>query len=207
MVELLVFYFFGTVLVISASMVVTIRNPVFAALFLVLCFFSSAAIWLIMQAEFLAIALVLVYVGAVMVLFLFVVMMLDINIARLREGFVKFLPVGIIVALLMLVAMSLVIASGYFNREEPAIQVSQVAGYSNTTQLGKALFTEYLYPFEVAGVILLVAIIAAISLTMRKPRSNKTQKPSLQVRARKQERLRIIKMKAEPKQDAGDQSS
>jgi NADH-quinone oxidoreductase subunit J len=207
MVELLVFYFFGTVLVISASMVVTIRNPVFAALFLVLCFFSSAAIWLIMQAEFLAIALVLVYVGAVMVLFLFVVMMLDINIARLREGFVKFLPVGIIVALLMLVAMSLVIASGYFNREEPAIQVSQVAGYSNTTQLGKALFTEYLYPFEVAGVILLVAIIAAISLTMRKPRGNKTQKPSLQVRARKQERLRIIKMKAEPKQDAGGQSS
>lgn len=203
MVELLVFYFFGAVLVISASMVVTIRNPVFAALFLVLCFFSSAAIWLILQAEFLAIALVLVYVGAVMVLFLFVVMMLDINIARLREGFVKFLPVGIIVALLMLVAMSLVIASGYFNREEPAIQVSQVAGYSNTTQLGKALFTEYLYPFEVAGVILLVAIIAAISLTMRKPRSNKTQQPSLQVRASKKERLRIIKMKAEPKQDAG----
>lgn len=203
MVELLVFYFFGAVLVISASMVVTIRNPVFAALFLVLCFFSSAAIWLILQAEFLAIALVLVYVGAVMVLFLFVVMMLDINIARLREGFVKFLPVGIIVALLMLVAMSLVIASGYFNREEPAIQVSQVAGYSNTTQLGKALFTEYLYPFEVAGVILLVAIIAAISLTMRKPRSNKTQQPSLQVRANKKERLRIIKMKAEPKQDAG----
>ncbi|HEY5703543.1 MAG TPA: NADH-quinone oxidoreductase subunit J [Gammaproteobacteria bacterium] len=203
MVELLVFYFFGAVLVISASMVVTIRNPVFAALFLVLCFFSSAAIWLILQAEFLAIALVLVYVGAVMVLFLFVVMMLDINIARLREGFVKFLPVGIIVALLMLVAMSLVIASGYFNREEPAIQVSQVAGYSNTTQLGKALFTEYLYPFEVAGVILLVAIIAAISLTMRKPRSNKTQQPSLQVRASKKERLRIIKMKSEPKQDAG----
>lgn len=203
MVELLVFYFFGAVLVISASMVVTIRNPVFAALFLVLCFFSSAAIWLILQAEFLAIALVLVYVGAVMVLFLFVVMMLDINIARLREGFVKFLPVGIIVALLMLVAMSLVIASGYFNREEPAIQVSQVAGYSNTTQLGKALFTEYLYPFEVAGVILLVAIIAAISLTMRKPRSNKTQQPSLQVQASKKERLRIIKMKAEPKQDAG----
>ncbi|NIN33817.1 MAG: NADH-quinone oxidoreductase subunit J [Gammaproteobacteria bacterium] len=207
MVELLVFYFFGAVLVISASMVVTIRNPVFAALFLVLCFFSSAAIWLILQAEFLAIALVLVYVGAVMVLFLFVVMMLDINIARLREGFVKFLPVGIIVALLMLVAMSLVITSGYFNREEPAIQVSQVAGYSNTTQLGKALFTEYLYPFEIAGVILLVAIIAAISLTMRKPRSNKTQQPSLQVRASKKERLRIIKMKAEPKQDAGGQSS
>jgi NADH-quinone oxidoreductase subunit J len=207
MVELLVFYFFGAVLVISASMVVTIRNPVFAALFLVLCFFSSAAIWLLMQAEFLAIALVLVYVGAVMVLFLFVVMMLDINIARMREGFVKFLPVGVIVALLMLVAMSLVIVSGYFNREEPAIQVSQVAGYSNTTQLGKALFTEYLYPFEVAGVILLVAIIAAISLTMRKPRSNKTQQPSLQVRASKQERLRIIKMKAEPKQDTGGQSS
>lgn len=207
MVELLVFYFFGAVLVISASMVVTIRNPVFAALFLVLCFFSSAAIWLLMQAEFLAIALVLVYVGAVMVLFLFVVMMLDINIARMREGFVRFLPVGIIVALLMLVAMSLVIVSGYFNREEPAIQVSQVAGYSNTTQLGKALFTEYLYPFEVAGVILLVAIIAAISLTMRKPRSNKTQQPSLQVRASKQERLRIIKMEAEPKQDTGGQSS
>lgn len=207
MVELLVFYFFGAVLVISASMVVTIRNPVFAALFLVLCFFSSAAIWLLMQAEFLAIALVLVYVGAVMVLFLFVVMMLDINIARMREGFVKFLPVGVIVALLMLVAMSLVIVSGYFNREEPAIQVSQVAGYSNTTQLGTALFTEYLYPFEVAGVILLVAIIAAISLTMRKPRSNKTQQPSLQVRASKQERLRIIKMKAEPKQDTGGQSS
>ena len=207
MLSALFFYLFAIMCIGAGFMVVATKNPVHAVLFLILAFFNAAGLFVLMGAEFIAFILVIVYVGAVAVLFLFVVMMLDINIARLREGFVKFLPVGIIVALLMLVAMSLVIASGYFNREEPAIQVSQVAGYSNTTQLGKALFTEYLYPFEVAGVILLVAIIAAISLTMRKPRSNKTQKPSLQVRASKQERLRIIKMKAEPKQDAGGQSS
>ncbi len=203
MVELVVFYFFGAVLVISASMVVTIRNPVFAALFLVLCFFSSAAIWLLMQAEFLAIALVLVYVGAVMVLFLFVVMMLDINIARIREGFVRFLPFGVIVALLMLIAISLIVGSGYFEMKMPAAPASAVSGYSNTTELGKALFSNYLYPFEVAGVILLVAIIAAISLTMRKPRSSKAQQPSLQVKVKKGERLKVLHVKAEPKQDQG----
>lgn len=199
MIEQVIFYIFSGLLIFSATMVITVRNPVFAALFLVLSFFSSAAIWLMLQAEFLAIALVLVYVGAVMVLFLFVIMMLDINIARLREGFARYLPFGIAVALLMVIAMGLIVGSGYFRTDSLGTVVSEVstAETSNTALLGKALYTHYLYPFEIAGAILLVAIIAAIALTMRKPRSTKTQKPGLQVQARKADRLKIIKMQAE----------
>ena len=197
MVEQIVFYVFAGLLVFSASMVITVRNPVFAALFLVVSFFSSAAIWLILEAEFLAIALVLVYVGAVMVLFLFVIMMLDINFAPLREGFARHLPIGLSVALLMVIAIGMVVGSGLFEAEQFISVVQHGPGYSNTAELGEVLYTDFLYPFEVAGAILLVAIIAAISLTTRKPRSNKTQKPEQQVSVRREDRIRIVKMTTE----------
>jgi NADH-quinone oxidoreductase subunit J len=194
--EQLVFYFFAILLVFAAGMVITVKNPVHAALFLVLAFFSSAAIWLLLEAEFLAIALVLVYVGAVMVLFLFVVMMLDVNLAELRAGFTKYLPVGGLVALLMMVAMSWVVGSRYFKREVSP----HPADYSNTRELGKVLYTDYIYPFEIAAIILLVAIVAAIALTMRERRQLKTQKPELQVTVHRQDRIRLVKMAAEKKQ-------
>jgi NADH-quinone oxidoreductase subunit J len=195
--EQIIFYFFAILLVFAASMVITVKNPVHAALFLVLAFFSSAAIWLLLEAEFLAIALVLVYVGAVMVLFLFVVMMLDVNLAELREGFTKYLPLGGLVALLMMVSMSWVVGSRYFNREVSP----HPADYSNTLELGKVLYTDYIYPFEIAAIILLVAIVAAIALTMRERRQLlKTQKPELQVTVQRQDRIRLVKMAAEKKQ-------
>ena len=195
--EQLIFYFFAILLVFAAGMVITVKNPVHAALFLVLAFFSSAAIWLLLEAEFLAIALVLVYVGAVMVLFLFVVMMLDVNLAELRAGFTKYLPVGGLVALLMMVAMSWVVGSRYFNREVNP----HPADYSNTLELGKVLYTDYIYPFEIAAIILLVAIVAAIALTMRERRPLlKTQKPESQVTVQRQDRIRLVKMAAEKKQ-------
>ena len=195
--EQLVFYFFAILLVFAAGMVITVKNPVHAALFLVLAFFSSAAIWLMLEAEFLAIALVLVYVGAVMVLFLFVIMMLDVNLAELRAGFTKYLPLGGLVALLMMVAMSWVVGSRYFNREVSP----HPADYSNTQELGKVLYTDYIYPFEIAAIILLVAIVAAIALTMRERRPLlKTQKPELQVAVQRQDRIRLVKMAAEKKQ-------
>jgi NADH-quinone oxidoreductase subunit J len=195
--EQLVFYFFAILLVFAAGMVITVKNPVHAALFLVLAFFSSAAIWLLLEAEFLAIALVLVYVGAVMVLFLFVVMMLDVNLAELRAGFTKYLPVGGLVALLMMVAMSWVVGSRYFNREVSP----HPADYSNTRELGKVLYTDYIYPFEIAAIILLVAIVAAIALTMRERRQFlKTQKPESQITVQRQDRIRLVKMAAEKRQ-------
>lgn len=198
MIEQIIFYIFAGLLIFSASMVITVRNPVFAVLFLVASFFSSAAIWLILQAEFLAIALVLVYVGAVMVLFLFVIMMLDINLVRMREGFARYLPFGILVAVLMVVAMGLIVGSGYFRTKGLDEAVTRLpVDTANTALLGQTLYTHYLYPFEVAGVILLVAIIAAIALTMRKPRSTKAQRPSLQVQTRKEDRLKIVKMQSE----------
>lgn len=195
--EQVIFYFFAILLVFAAGMVITVKNPVHAALFLVLAFFSSAAIWLLLEAEFLAIALVLVYVGAVMVLFLFVVMMLDVNLAELRAGFTKYLPVGGLVALLMMVAMSWVVGSRYFKREVSP----HPADYSNTRELGKVLYTDYIYPFEIAAIILLVAIVAAIALTMRERRPLlKTQKPESQVTVQRQDRIRLVKMAAEKKQ-------
>ncbi len=191
MFEQIVFYLFAAMLLLSASMVITVRNPVFAALFLVLAFFSSAAIWLLMLAEFLAIVLVLVYVGAVMVLFLFLIMMLDINVAVLREGFAGFLPAGAVVAILMALAMSSIVSSDFFNSE-----AGPGEAYNNTKLLGHTLYTEYLYEFEIAGVILLVAIVTAISLSMSKSKMNKSIDPAQQVRATKQDRLRIVKMDA-----------
>jgi NADH-quinone oxidoreductase subunit J len=196
--EKFVFYVFAVILVFAASMVVTRRNPVHAALFLVLAFFTSAGIWLLAEAEFLAIVLVLVYVGAVMVLFLFVVMMLDIDVATLRAGFISYLPVALLVAAAMLVEIFLVVGPNYFGLAHYSPPSPQPADYSNTEQLGGVLYTVYMYPFEVAAVILLVAIIAAIGLTMRKRPETKYQDPSQQVRIKKgPDRIRVVKMKAE----------
>ncbi len=196
MIEQTVFYIFSALLLMSAVLMITVRNPVFAALFLILAFFSSSAIWLLLEAEFLAITLVLVYVGAVMVLFMFVVMMLDINLSAMREGFAKYLPIGGLVAILMALSMGLVIKAGEFDLVSDSIQ-RHSADYSNTKELGATLYTNYLYPFEIAGAILLVAIIAAITLTMRGPRSSKAQKPGDQVAVKSTDRIRIVKMKTE----------
>lgn len=189
------FYLFSLILVFASVRVITVRNPVHAALFLVLAFFSCAAIWLLLQAEFLGIALVLVYVGAVMVLFLFVVMMLDVNLEPLREGFTHYLPIGIVVGLLILVEIVLVIGSWHQGATEPAMLTAN--SVPNTEALGEVLYTTYVYPFEIAAVILLVAMIAAIALTMRPRRQNKYQKPEKQVHIRREDRIRLVKMPAE----------
>ena len=190
------FYFFASVLVFAAFMVITIRNPVKAALFLVLAFFSAAGLWVLLEAEFLAIVLVLVYVGAVMVLFLFVVMMLDINLARLREGFGEYLPIGGLVAVLMVIEMALILSDGF---GAGRALVPHPADYSNTRELGRILYTAYAYPFEIAGAILLTAIVAAITLTMRRRPETKYQNPGQQVRVKRGERVRMVKMKSEKK--------
>ena len=202
----LVFIFFSALLVLSALAVITARNPVHSALFLVLSFFSCSALWLLLQAEFLAIVLVLVYVGAVMVLFLFVVMMLDINLAKLRQGFVRYLPVGAFFALVMVAQMVWVVGPiGPDILADESLQqaVQRDADYSNTKELGRILYTDYVLPFEVASVILLVAIIAAIALTLRRREMTKHQNPGKQVKVKRNDRLRIIKMKSEPKQHVG----
>jgi NADH-quinone oxidoreductase subunit J len=197
MFEQIVFYAFAAVLVFAATMVITVRNPVHAALFLVLSFFASSGLWLLLEAEFLAIALVLVYVGAVMVLFLFVVMMLDINLTVLREGFARYLPVAGIVAVLMFIAIGLVIEHEHFSLEKIPMSVTHAADYNNTRELGLALYTQYIWPFEIASVILLVAIIAAIALTLRHTRQTKAPRPEKQVAVRRQDRVRLIKVDAE----------
>ena len=195
--EQVVFYLFAGMLVVAASMVITVRNPVHAALFLVLSFFSSAGLWLLLEAEFLAIALVLVYVGAVMVLFLFVVMMLDINVAQLREGFARYLPVAVVVAVLMLVSIWAVVGHDNFGVDQVAVVAPHAADYSNTRELGLALYQDFIWPFEIASVILLVAIIAAIALTLRKTRQTKAPRPERQVAVRREDRIRIVKVDAE----------
>ncbi|MCO6413353.1 MAG: NADH-quinone oxidoreductase subunit J [Thiogranum sp.] len=197
--EKIVFYLFAAILVYAATRVITVRNPVHAALHLVLAFFTSAGLWILLEAEFLAITLVLVYVGAVMVLFLFVVMMLDINTAPIREGFIKYLPVGLTVAGLMILEMYLVVQSKYFDAERMPAPVPKGADYSNTRELGGVLYTDYVYPFEIAAVILLVAIIAAIALTMRKRPETRFQNPAEQVKVQRNSRVRLVKMEAEPK--------
>jgi len=195
--EQIVFYFFSAVLVLSAGAVITVRNPIHAALSLVLAFFTSAALWLLLEAEFLAITLVLVYVGAVMVLFLFVVMMLDINTEPLREGFTRYLPVGAIVALLTIVVMSMAVGRKYFGLEQVAAPERLAADVSNTRMLGEQLYTTYVYPFEIASVILLVAIVAAIALTLRHRPGTRYQKVEEQVAVRREDRVRMVKMEAE----------
>lgn len=197
----LAFYFFAAVMVFAAAMVITIRNPVKAALFLVLAFVSGACVWMTLEAEFLAIVLVLVYVGAVMVLFLFVVMMLDINLTRLREGFGEYLPVGGLVALLMVLEMAIVLSTESFDQQNMPRPESHPEGYSNTKELGRVLYTFYVYPFEIAALILLVAIIAAIALTLRKRPETKYQNPAKQVAVQRDDRVRLVKMAAERRKD------
>ena len=199
--EKFIFYVFAAVLVFSATMVITRRNPVHAVLFLVLAFFNAAGLWMLLEAEFLALVLVLVYVGAVMVLFLFVVMMLDINLVPLKEGFIRYLPVAALVAVVMAVELLMVLWSrGRFGVEMFPIPAPNPADYSNTRELGELLYTNYLLPFEVAGVILLVAILAAVALTLRTRSDIKTQNVSVQVRTRRDESVRLVKMKSEKPQ-------
>jgi NADH-quinone oxidoreductase subunit J len=193
MFEAVVFYSFGGVLLLSGLLVVTARNPVHGALFLVLAFFTAAAIWLLLRAEFLALALVVVYVGAVMVLFLFVVMMLDINLERVREGFWRNLPLALVVGGVMVWEMVTILAFRIWGVEPKQIP----ANYSNTKDLGRVLYTDYAYAFEIAAVILLVAIIAAIALTLRRRKDTRAQNPSEQMKARRAERVKLVSMPAE----------
>ncbi|MFO1246436.1 MAG: NADH-quinone oxidoreductase subunit J [Ramlibacter sp.] len=195
------FYLFSAVLLFAAFRVITARNPVYAALYLVLAFFQASAVWILLKAEFLAITLVLVYVGAVMVLFLFVVMMLDINLDSIRKGFWKHFPLAATVGALIALEMAAVLMGGFRVADEPkaSAAAAQVAGQavtqvSNTRELGKLLYTEYLYPLQIAAVILLVAMIAAIALTLRQRKDSKHMDPSLQVRVKARDRLEIIKL-------------
>ena len=192
------FYVFATILVAAAIGVITARNPVHSALLLVLAFCTSAAIWIQLRAEFLAITLVLVYVGAVMVLFLFVVMMLDINMARLREGFWSYLPLGALVALLLVLEMGFLLYIQYVGTPHPP---ALPPDYSNTKELGRLIYTEYVYPFEIAAVILLVAIVSAIALTLRRRKESKYIDPAQQIRVRRQDRVRMVQMPAEKTSD------
>jgi NADH-quinone oxidoreductase subunit J len=191
--ETAIFYAFAAVLVVSAAAVITARNPVHAVLCMVLCFFTTAGLWLLLRAEFLALVLVLVYAGAVMVLFLLVVMMLDINIERLRAGMWKNLPLALVVGGIMVFEMIAVLA----NRRFGALPAELAPGYSNTRALGRVLYTQYAYAFEIAGVILLVAIIAAIALTLRRRKDTRRQDPAEQVRAWREQRVRLVSMPAE----------
>lgn len=188
-------------MVCAAAMVITVRNPVKAALFLVLAFFSGACIWMTLEAEFLAIVLILVYVGAVMVLFLFVVMMLDINLSRLREGFGEYLPIGGLVAVLMVLEVSIVLAGESFSEHSMPRPQAASADYSNTRDLGRVLYTDYVFAFEIAAVILLVAIIAAIALTLRRRPDSKYLDPVKQIAVRREERVRLVKMPATPRHE------
>ena len=194
------FYLFSVVLLFAAFRVITARNPVYAALFLVLTFFQAAGVWMLLKAEFLAISLVLVYVGAVMVLFLFVVMMLDINVDALRAGFWKHFPVAATIGALIALEMAAVLMGGFRPTEEPRALPGAAAAaqagiqYSNTRELGKLLYTEYLFPLEIAAVLLLVAIVAAIALTLRTRKDTKHVDPALQVRVKARDRLQVVKM-------------
>ncbi len=190
------FYIFAAILIFAALRVITTRNPVHAALWLVLCFFTASGLWILLKAEFLAITLVLVYVGAVMVLFLFVVMMLDVNFDNLRTNFRSYVPVGATVGVLVLIEMALIlIGSGVGGSEAPP-----AAEGSNTKALGKLIYVDYVYPFEIAAVVLLVAIIAAIALTHRKRRDTKYQDPGQQVKVRREDRVRLINLPTETRE-------
>lgn len=195
------FYAFALILVLAALRVITDRNPVHAALFLVLSFFSSAAIWLLLKAEFLAIVLVLVYVGAVMVLFLFVVMMLDINISKIREGFWSYLPLGSVVGVVIVLEMSAVLLHGFkLDLDVPAAS----SHIGNTRELGKVLYTQYVFAFEIAAVVLLVAMIAAVALTIRRRKDRKYFDPADAVKVQSRDRVRIVRMKSESTRNAAE---
>lgn len=196
----LVFFGFAAALVFSALMVVVTRNPVRSALFLVLAFFAATSLWLLLQVEFLGLVLILVYVGAVMTLFLFVVMTLNIDVETQREGFVKYLPYGAVIILIFTSLLIYVIGPKHLGLEQ-YVEVQQPPDYSNVTALGDILYTNYAYPFELAGVVLLVAIIAAISLTFRGKQGNKNPPPEAQIRVQPKNRMRIVKMKSESKKN------
>src|SRR5450830_1916484 len=196
-VKTALFYVFSAVLLFAAFRVITARNPVHAVLFLVLAFFQAAMVWMLLKAEFLAITLVLVYVGAVMVLFLFVVMMLDVNLDSVRKGFWKHFPLAVTVGAIIALEMSYVLMGGFREPPKLASAAGQIGDQvSNTKELGKLLYSEYLYPLEIAAVILLVAIVAAIALTLRKRKDSKHMDPAEQVRAKRIDRVSLVKMKS-----------
>jgi NADH-quinone oxidoreductase subunit J len=197
-----IFYTLAAILVFSGLRVITARNPVHAVLWLVLAFFTTGSLWILLQAEFLAIVLIMVYVGAVMVLFLFVVMMLDINIERLRQGFWSYLPLGGTVGALMIFEMAVVLSGRYFGLGALPQPDPTPTNYSNTKELGRLLFTDYAYPFELASVILLVAIIAAVMLTLRRRKDTKFQNASEQIAVKRNDRLRIVVMATEQEEQA-----
>ena len=201
-VETLLFYLFAAITVIGALGVIGARNPVHSVLLLVLTFFATAVLWLLLQAEFLAIVLVLVYVGAVMVLFLFVVMMLDLDAKALRAGFMRFLPLGVAIAALLGTQIIMVVGPARFGLDAFPRPGAQPAEYSNTTELGVSLFTEYVYPFELAAMILLVAIVAAIALTLRQRTDTRHQDPSRQVKVKRGDRVRLVSMPSEKRPGA-----
>lgn len=190
-----VFFFLSAILIFAALRVITARNPVYAALHLMLAFFTTGGIWAMLQAEFLAIALIVVYVGAVMVLFLFVVMMLDINMDRIREGFWNYLPLGALLGLLMVMEMGLVLGSKYF--QVPIAEAAVPAGISNTKEIGSLLVTDYVFPFELAAIILLVGMIAAVVLTFRGVKKSKISNPNQQVFVKAKDRMRVLQMPVE----------
>jgi NADH-quinone oxidoreductase subunit J len=196
------FYVFSAILVLAAIRVITDRNPVHAALFLVLSFASASALWMLLKAEFLSILLILVYVGAVMVLFLFVVMMIDIKLSKVREGFWGYLPLAATVGVVIVLEMAAVLFRGFWRAHTDVPAVS--ANIGNTKELGKLIYTQYLYAFELAALLLLLAIIAAVALTMRKRKDSKYYAPGDAVRVKAGDRLRIVKMKAEARVDGGD---
>jgi NADH-quinone oxidoreductase subunit J len=197
MIEQAVFYVFSSLAILAALWMIIAKNPVRAVLSMVFTFISMSAIWLLLESEFLAISLILVYVGAVMVLFLFVVMMLDVNIPTYRENFVGYFPVGVVIAGLFLGTLLISLQSASF--DTMAVPAPQAADYSNVKALGELLFTGYLLPFELAGAVLLVAIVAAISLTFRAPRRDKRQVIDAQVRTKKEDRVRLVKMNSDPR--------
>nr|SPS06186.1 NADH-quinone oxidoreductase subunit J [Candidatus Nitrotoga fabula] len=198
--ETLVFYMFAVITVFASLRVITARNPVHAALFLVLAFCTAAGVWMLLEAEFLAITLVLVYVGAVMVLFLFVVMMLDINLEQLREGFWRWFPFGALLAVIMVFQMIWVLGNRQ-TAETGAQVIKHAANYSNTKELGRLIYTDYVYAFELAAVLLLVAIVAAIALTLRRRRDARSQEPDKQILVKKADRLRIVSVVVENKEN------
>jgi NADH-quinone oxidoreductase subunit J len=204
LLQLICFYGFAAVTVAAALAVITVRNSVHAVLSLVLAFFSTACIWLLAEAEFLAIALIVVYVGAVMVLFLFVVMMLDIKMEQVREGFIRYLPVGIIVALVMLAEMLALIGVRAMHAHVMGADPAAAAGLSNTAWLGGALYTQYLLPFEIAALILTVGVVVAVALTLRQRSDRKHESASEQVRVNPRDRIRVVKM-APSRPDATEQ--
>ncbi|WP_188397535.1 NADH-quinone oxidoreductase subunit J [Oxalicibacterium flavum] len=199
------FYAFAAILVFAAIRVITDRNPVHAALFLVLSFASASALWMLIKAEFLSIVLVLVYVGAVMVLFLFVVMMVDIKLSKLREGFWGYLPLAATVGVIIVLEMAAVLFQAFWTADVAVPAGADMIG--NTRELGKLIYTEYLYAFELAGLLLLLGMVAAVALTMRKRKDSKYYAPGDAVRVRASDRVRIVKMKAESNRDSGDNQS